>query len=113
MSEYQEIDFDVNPLEYGLDPDYTFSNVTLKIVYDSHDVATKQIKVMIYDTNRGWVNLTEDLPPQTSTFETRYYNLTDYIHNAEDLENFDVKIVACAENVQKSVYIDYMGLWIE
>ncbi|HII80312.1 MAG TPA: type IV pilin [Methanosarcina sp.] len=114
-SEYQEFDFDINPLEYGLDPEYTFSNVTLKIVYHSHDVATKQIKVKIYDADEpdGWVNLTEDLPPHTDTFKSEYYDLTNYIQNAEELTCFKVRIEGWAENIQKSVYIDYMALWIE
>jgi hypothetical protein len=112
-SEYQEFEFDINPLEYGVDPDYTFSNVTLKIIYHSHDVATKQIKMEIYTESRGWEYLAEDLPPQTSTFTAEDYNLTDYIHNAEELMSFRIRIEAWATNDQKNIYIDYMALWIE
>jgi len=114
-SEYHEFNFDINPLEYGLDPGYTFSNVTLKIVYHSHDIATKQIRVKIYDAGEpdGWIYLTKELPPRTSTFEAEYYNLTDYIQNAQELKSFDVRIEAWAENTQKSIYIDYIALWVE
>lgn len=114
-SEYQEINFDINPLEYGLDSEYVFSNVTLKIVYHSHDVNTKQIKLKIYDIDNpdGWVYLTKDLPPKTDKFEPEYYDLTNYIQNAEKLSSFDVRVEAWSENTQTSIYIDYIALWIE
>lgn len=114
-SEYQEINFDINPLEYGLDPEYVFSNVTLKIVYYSHDVDTKQIKLKIYDIDNpgGWVYLTRDLPPQTDKFAAEEFNLTNYIQRAEKLPSFDVRIEAWSENTQTSIYIDYIALWVE
>lgn len=114
-SEYQEINFDINPLEYGLDPEYTFSNVTLKIVYCSHDVDTKQIKLKIYDIDNpeGWVYITKEIPPHTDKFEAEYFDLTNYIQNAEKLSSFDLRIEAWGKNDQPRIYVDYIALWLE
>lgn len=88
-------------------PGYIFSNVTLKIVYYSKDSATKEIKIKIYDSNEPdrWGYIT-NLPKETDDFDVEYYDITNYIHDAEKLSNFKIRIEVCITNSNQRIYID-------
>lgn len=122
---YQEFIFGIKPAAYGIRPGDTFCNVTLIIVYYTHDSSGKDnkncaIKLKYYDIdeygNGGWVYYNGSLPAHNSDFEPEYINLTGCINTLEDLANFKVRIEASTEanaNSEKELNIDYIGLWVE
>lgn len=118
---YQELDFGIKPMAYGVRPGDTFCNVTLEIVYYTHDNSpSDNIKLKFYDTDEHghgeWVYYKESLPTHTSDFESEYINLTYCINTPADLANFKVRIEAsttAAASSEKELNIDYMGLWVE
>ncbi|KKG11439.1 type IV pilin N-terminal domain-containing protein [Methanosarcina sp. 2.H.A.1B.4] len=122
---YQEFEFAIKPAAYGIRPGDTFCNVTLTIVYYTHDSSGKDnkncvIKLKYYDTyehgNGEWVYYDGILPAHNSDFAPEHINLTDRINTREDLANFKVRIEASTEaneNAEKELNIDYMGLWVE
>jgi FlaG/FlaF family flagellin (archaellin) len=118
---YQEFDFGIKPTAYGIRPGDTFVNVTLIIVYYTHDASYSNFKLKFYDTDEHghgeWVYYKEDLPEHNSIFEPEFINLTDYIYTPTDLANFKVRIEAVRDdnqaNSEKEIMIDYMGLWVE
>lgn len=122
---YQEFDFEIKPIAYGIRPGDVFYNVTLVIVYYTHDSSGKSsdsdvIKLKYYDTyengNGEWVYYDGILGAHNSDFAPEYINLTDRINTPADLVNFKVRIEASTEaneNAEKELNIDYMGLWVE
>ncbi len=122
---YQEFDFGIKPAAYGIRPGDTFCNVTLTIVYYTHDSSGKDnkacaIRIKYYDTYENghgeWVYYDGILPAHNSEFAPENINLTDRINTREDLTNFKVRIEASTEaneNAEKELNIDYIGLWVE
>jgi len=113
---YQEFDFDIVPPDYGLTPGDSLSNVTLKIVYYTHDNSVKKMKVKFYTEKLGWLYNNKECPKYPSVFGTELFNLTGYVNSTEDLANLKIRIEAVAQadaSAEKEIFIDYMALWIE
>ncbi|AKB17023.1 hypothetical protein MSWHS_0160 [Methanosarcina sp. WWM596] len=115
---YQELDFKIKPIAWGIRPGDTFCNVTLIIVYYSNDKSIKDFRLKFYDINEygqgEWVYYENQLPKHTDQFESESINLTDHINTPADLANFKVRIEASTTSSDdKAIFIDYMGLWVE
>jgi len=111
---YQEFYFGINPCLYGFRPGDSFSNVTLRIVYQSYDNSGLTTELRFYDIDNPteWVSKTLTLPDK-NTFGDETFNLTEYINNTEDLANFKVRLQAVSNANGKKVSIDYLALWVE
>lgn len=121
---YQEFDFEIKPAAYGIRPGDTFCNVTLIIIYYTHDSSGKKedcaIRIKYYDTYEDghgeWVYYDRVLPAHNSEFAPELVNLTDRINTPADLANFKVRIEASTEadaHAEKEINIDYIGLSLE
>ncbi len=112
---YQEFDFNINTAECGLSPGDTLLNVTLRIVYYTHDSSYNGFKIKFYDIDEsGWIYYEEDLPVHTTSFEPENIPLTNYINTTEDLQNFKVRIEAGGgTSADKEIFVDYIAIWIE
>lgn len=115
---YQEFDFSIKPAAYGMKPGDTLVNVTLTIVYYTHDNSYAALKLKFYDIDdygQGkWVYYKNDLPVHNTEFEPETINLTEYINTPADLAHFKVRIEAArGAETDKDINIDYMGLWVE
>jgi FlaG/FlaF family flagellin (archaellin) len=115
---YQEFDFSIKPAAYGMRPGDTLVNVTLTIVYYTHDNSYAALKLKFYDIDEygqgKWVYYKNDLPVHNTEFKPETINLTEYINTPADLAHFKVRIEAArGAETDKDINIDYMGLWVE
>jgi FlaG/FlaF family flagellin (archaellin) len=117
---YQELDFKINPVAYGIRPGDTFCNVTLTIVYYSNDNSIKEFRLKFYDIDEyghgEWVYYETQLPEHLTKFESESFDLTYRINTPADLANFKVRIEASTEaapSATKQINIDHVTLWVE
>ena len=115
---YQEFDFSIKPAAYGMRSGDTLVNVTLTLVYYTHDNSYAALKLKFYDIDEygegKWVYYKNDLPPHNTDFKPETINLAEYINTPADLAHFKVRIEAArGAATDKDINIDYMGLWVE
>jgi len=102
--------------ELGIPEDTSFSKVILKIVYRIHDQSAK----LELEINNA-PEIVYELPKKenesvTSEFVEKEFDITQYIKNATDLENIEVKISTTPnadDQADKEGWIDFIGIHLE
>ncbi|MCQ1536490.1 type IV pilin [Methanosarcina sp. KYL-1] len=107
--------FDIDMADYDFRLDEPVSNVTLKLVYETHDDSFFYIQLRVFDAYPPpgeWYN--ESFMPESSSSRTYVTNLSDCINTTEDLEGLKIKIVAVGNAASnKEVNVDYIAVSFE
>lgn len=108
---YEEFDFDTPSTLWGIKPGDNVSSAKLKIVYYAKDNSCKDINLRIWDASGGiWEN--KSLTVTGSSFATNTTDLSAYINSTYDVENFKVRVDATRASEEKSMYVDYIALYV-
>lgn len=112
---YEEFNFSTPSTFWGISPGENVSSAELKIVYKVKDSSCKDIKLRIWDASNGtdgtWVD--NSLNVTGSSFVTYSLDLSTYIDNTYDMENFRVRLEATKASDEKSLYVDYIALYVK
>lgn len=109
---YQEFDFDTPSTLWGINPGDNISNAELMLVYKVKDNSCKDIKLSIWDASPTGTWKDENLNVTGSSFITYSTDLSAYINSTYDVENFKVRVSATKANDVKSLYVDYVALYV-
>ncbi len=108
---YEEFNFSTPSTLWGISPGNNVSSANLRIVYKVKDNSCKDIKLRIWDASNGiWVN--NSLTVTGSSFTNYTTPNLSYIDNTYDVENFRVRLEATKANEEKSLYVDYIALYV-
>lgn len=108
---YEEFNFGVHPLLWGIGPEDNVTNVTLNIVYRVNDHSCQGLKLRVWDQDPSSEWNDESLPEYNS-FKSYPMDLSAYINCSEDVANFKVRLLATANTnvTNKSLNVDYIAL---
>jgi len=104
--------------DLGIPVDKSFSRVILKLVYRVHDQSAK----LELEINNGEPPIISELPknsvvsPNNGDFMEIELDISDYVKDASDLENLEVKISTipnAAEPADKEGWVDFIGIHLE
>lgn len=109
---YQEFDFDTPSTLWGINPGDNISNAELILVYKVKDNSCKDIKLSIWDASPNGTWKDENLNVTGSSFTTYSTDLSAYINSTYDVENFKVRVSATKASEAKSLYVDYIALYV-
>ncbi len=102
--------------QYELNIKDPLKNVSLKVVYSSHDNSQKNMKLQINVGGSDWIDVTDLKGPNKKQEHIRkFFHIADKVNTVAKLDNLTVRFSAIGntKSDNKDVWIDFVGVHIK